>query len=479
MARLATGRGEGRFAMTPKRVSIVVGVVVVALLAISLPILAKPPSTALARNVILLIDDGAGYAHHEAGSLYDTGLRAGEAYDAFPYQLAVTTYSLGDVAVGACTDPVGYDPALAWSDFAYVTVDPTDSAAAATAMATGVKSYDAAIGVDCAGHDLDNIVQAVESMGKATGVVTSVPFNHATPAAFVAHNVARDDYIGIADEMVNSSATDVIMGGGHPAFSQPGKPAKTPKYAWIDETTWGSLEAGTAGDDADGDHDADPWTLVQARADFVSLMSGPTPGRVFGMAQVRRTLQEDRSEDLATAAPYAVPLIESVPTLAEMTTGALNVLDEDPEGFFVMIEGGATDWASHDNWSGSMVEEEIAFDRAVDAALAWVDAESNWGETLVIVTSDHETGYVTGPGSGATADGPVWNPVVDNGKAALPGLDFNLETHTNGLVPLFAKGDAGRLLGRMIDGIDPVRGAYIDNTDIHDLLVAAMGAESD
>ena len=97
------------------------------------------------------------------------------------------------------------------------------------------------------------------------------------------------------------------------------------------------------------------------------------------------------------------------------------------------------------------------------------------GETLLIVTSDHETAYLTGPGSGATPDGPVWNPVVDNGIGVLPGFVFNQSEHTNALVPLYAKGDAARQLRRMAEGMDPVRGPYIDNTSVFQVLMRALG----
>jgi alkaline phosphatase len=77
-------------------------------------------------------------------------------------------------------------------------------------------------------------------------------------------------------------------------------------------------------------------------------MSGPHPTRVIGVPRVWETLQQARSGD-AFAAPYAVPFIQSVPTLVEMTNAALNVLDDDPDGFFLMVEGGAVDWAAHSN----------------------------------------------------------------------------------------------------------------------------------
>ena len=451
-------------------------------LALPGPVVGARPDArgALAKNVIVLIDDGAGYNHHIAGSLYDKGDPAAEAYNDFPFRFAMKNDSYGDVAPGACpAETFGYDPALAWSDFDYVIEDWPDSASTATAMATGVKTYDSAIGVGCDAQPVENVVELAESLGKSTGVITSVPFSHATPGAFVAHQPNRDDYFSIASDMIWSSATDVIMGAGHPLFDDQARP-KPALYRWISKPDYDALVAGTAGGDADGDGTADPWTLLTARSEFQALASGPTPARVFGLAKVRRSLQVDRG-GLLTADAYVVPFVQTVPTLVEMTAGAINVLDDDPQGFFLMIEGGATDLASHDtfsegNKSGRMIEEEISFDRAVDEVLRWVDANSNWGETLVVVASDHETGYLTGPGSGATADGPVWTSLVNNGAGVMPGMAFHVDLHSRSLVPVYAKGDAGRALRPLVVGTDPVRGRYIDNTDIHTLVVDAMSS---
>jgi alkaline phosphatase len=211
-----------------------------------------------------------------------------------------------------------------------------------------------------------------------------------------------------------------------------------------------------------GDGVADEWTVVQTRQAFQDLMSGQTPARVLGVPQVYQTLQQGRGGD-GWADPYVVPLIETVPTLEEMTLAALNILDEDPDGLFLMIEAGAVDWASHANQSGRMIEEEIDFDNTVQAVIDWVKANSNWGETLLIVTGDHETGYLTGPGSG---NGPVWNPLVNNGAGNLPGMEWHSGSHTNALIPVFAKGDAARLFVDYADEVDPVRGRYVDNAEL-------------
>ncbi len=421
------------------------------------------PKKPAAKNIIVMIADGRGYNHLLATSYYLYGQADRQVYNRFPFRHAMSTYSY------YCD----YDPSLAWSDFDYVKSCYTDSAAAATTMATGVKTYDAAIGVDVDEQPLLNVVEFAEQKGKATGVITSVEWTHATPAGFVAHNVSRNNYAEIGQEMIYDSAVDVIMGAGHPCYDADGvynECSNTYQYVG-GEATWNDLEAGIAGGDADGDGVADPWVLVQTRDQFQSLMDGPTPKRVVGTAQVYQTLQQSRSGD-GFADPFVVPLIETVPRLEEMTKAAINILDDDPDGFFLMVEGGAVDWAAHGNQSGRMLEEHIDFDNAVHAVVDWVQANSNWGETLLIVTGDHETGYLTGPGSD-----PTWEPIVNNGAGNLPGMEWHVDHHTNSLIPLFAKGDAGRMFNRYDDGFDPVRGPYIDNTNVAHVVFWAMEPE--
>ena len=336
-------------------------------------------------------------------------------------------------------------------------------------MSTGAKTFGGAIGVDLDEQPLLNVLELAEEHGKATGVITSVEWTHATPAGFSAHNVSRNNYAEIGQEMVYVSAVDVVMGAGHPWFDADGQLKVAPNtFKYVGgETTWDELVAGIAGGDADGDGVDDPWMLIQERAEFQALMDGPTPKRVLGTAQVYQTLQYNRSGNGID--PYEDPLIETVPRLEEMTKAALNILDDDPDGLFLMIEGGAVDWASHGNHSGRMIEEQIDFDNAVDAVVDWVKTNSNWGETLLIVTGDHETGYLTGPGSD-----PAWNTIVNNGAGVLPGMEWHSSEHTNRLIPLFAKGDAGRFFRSYALGNDPVQGHYIDNTNLGEALFWTM-----
>lgn len=417
------------------------------------------------KNIIIMISDGCGYNQVDAANLYQYGQTGMQAYEEFPVLCAMSTFMAGGF----------YDPDLAWASFDYVKSGYTDSAAAATAMSTGAKTYSGAIGLDVHKKPLTHLLDRCEQLGKATGVITSVMFSHATPAGFVAHNSSRNNYSDIAQEMIYDSAIDVIMGCGHPFYDANGDPKRIPNtFKYVGgQSTWNELVAGLAGGDADNDGIDDAWTLIQTRDEFQALADGPTPKRLCGTARVYKTLQQGRSGD-DKAAPYVVPLTESVPTLAEMTEAALNVLDNDSDGFFLMVEGGAVDWAGHGNQSGRVIEEEIDFNKAVEAVLEWVRAESNWGETLVIVTGDHECGYLAGPDSGLTSQGPVWNPLINNGRGSMPGMEWHSGSHTNSLIPFYAKGRSAHLFKKTTVDIDPVRGGYIDNTDIAKTIFALL-----
>ncbi|MBN1628840.1 MAG: alkaline phosphatase, partial [Thermoleophilia bacterium] len=237
---------------------------------------ASPKTPEAVRNVILMISDGCGYNHITATDYY---MGRKQAYEQFPVRLGMSTYEYENselklveydpedlvdlpddpkLGVWSPKNLLGYDPALMWEDFSYSAYPlSTDSASAATAMAGGLKTYNGAIGVDINGEPVELVSQRAEELGKATGVVTTVQWSHATPAGFVAHNTSRNNYAAIAKEMIYSSATDVVMGAGHPWFDNDGKDAATPNtFKYVGgEDTWNDLVAGTAGSDADGDGD--------------------------------------------------------------------------------------------------------------------------------------------------------------------------------------------------------------------------------
>ncbi len=147
------------------------------------------------------------------------------------------------------------------------------------------------------------------------------------------------------------------------------------------------------------------------------------------------------------------------------------MLEKDEDGFFLMVESGAVDWAGHANQTTRIVEEQLSFNDSVDAVTDWVENNSSWDETLVIVTADHETGYLAGPGAG-TEKG--WTALTGT-AGQLPNVSWHSGGHTNALVPLYAKGAGAEVLTARATNWDFVRGAYLDNTDLGETIFDALG----
>lgn len=414
------------------------------------------------KHVVVMIADGWSYNQIVATNAW-LGT-ANQPYEQFPVRLFMSTYSLTKLL----TDSLGYDADRARTDFNYLLLRGTDSAASVTAISTGVKGWDSCLSVDPVTFEpLPTILERAEELGLSTGVVTSVPISHATPAGFAAHDVKRSNYGQIAIEMIDSSGCEVIMGCGHPYFDNNGEPIASPDpkaFHYVGSAAkWSELKNGTAGGE-------NPFTLIQSRLDFQKLAEGPTPNRVCGVAQVHSTLQQRRTPEEpenSFTPPFTVPPLNSVPTLSEMTRGALNVLDNNVTGFFLMVEGGAIDWAGHSNQAGRTIEEMIQFSEVVQAVIDWVESKSSWEESLVIVTGDHETGLLLGLDSGPPA---VYNPLINNGKGTMPGGRYYSENHSNMLIPFFAKGEGSQWFDASADLVDSVFGRYLDNTEITSII---------
>ncbi|MFZ5448707.1 MAG: alkaline phosphatase [Thermodesulfobacteriota bacterium] len=414
-------------------------------------------SAEMPKNVILMISDGMGYNTVKATNYY-TGTTP--IYENFAVKYGVSTFSAGKPGAPA----IGYDPGQAWSNFGYVATpgSMTDSASAATALATGVKIYDNQLNITTTGTPLKTITEIAKDLGKSAGVVTTVQWSHATPAGMFAHNASRNNYAAIANEMLGStSPLNVIMGAGNPNYDDSGKYQLTPKSANYvgGSATWSALNGGTL----------NGWTHIQDKAAFEALANNPNPplDKVVGTFQAYSTAQQSRDAAVKgsdPANPSGVALNTNVPSLATMSQGALNVLNKNTNGFFLMVEGGAVDWANHANQLGRMIEEQMDFNAAVQAVYDWVNANSSWNDTLLIVTADHECGHLWGPTPG------TFNDVVDNGVGNLPGAHFNSGDHTNALIPLYAIGAGANLLEGYADQFDPVRGLYVDNTEIFQVM---------
>ncbi|MCF6269402.1 MAG: alkaline phosphatase [Melioribacteraceae bacterium] len=441
------------------------------------------------KNIIIFLGDGMGYNHIDIASYYQFGETGKQVYEKFPVKLGMSSHMIGGVV---------YNPDSAWTNFNYVKKRPTDSAASGTALATGTKTYYTAISVDSSKTKLLTILERAKMIGKSTGVVSTVPFSNATPAVFVAHNESRYNYREIAEEMILESKVDVIMGGGNPLFNHDGTSIKSERtigakesYDIVDGDTsiitdieetfkyvggkevWNLLIEGKAGGDADDDGIDDPWKLIQKRDMFKKYISGETPRRVIGVFESRQASQIEREDSLDNGEPFSAPLNENIPTLDEMTLAAINIIDDNPNGFVLVSEGGAIDWAAHSNLLHRTIEEQIEFNKTIEAVCNWVETNSSWDETLIVITADHETGYLVGPGSnreGAETISEIWKPIINNGKGKLPTVEWFTKGHTNVLVPFYAKGVGSEIFRNYIKGNDKVRGEYIDNSDVGNVI---------
>ncbi len=438
-------------------------------------ILAQISSTDIPKNIIIMIGDGMGFNHLKATEYYLYGdMDSCKLRDSSFVKLAMATYPAFIEIKPERVLSSGYNAEAIHKNPVNLNNGYTESAAAATAIACGKKTYNGAIGMGVMNDTLPNLTELAKSLGKSAGIVTSVPISHATPAGFVAHCSERRNYQEIARQMLLDSRLDVLMGCGNPDYDKNGTPANmNSKYLGGDEV-WEQLKNSEkrtefhVGDityslkDIDNDGEPDAWTLIQDSSDFAKLTKKATAKRILGIPKVNETLQEGRDDgESQIIMPFEKAFIPDIPSLEVMTKGALNVLNQQKKGFFLMVEGGAIDWASHDNRTDRMLEENIDFLNTIESVIKWISIYSNWEETLLIVTADHECGFLWAEGGN-----DQFNPIINSGKNQIPQMKWYSGDHTNSLVPFFAKGAASHLFNIFADEYDPHYGYYIQNTEI-------------
>ncbi|MFX1405303.1 MAG: alkaline phosphatase [Promethearchaeota archaeon] len=265
----------------------------------------------------------------------------------------------------------------------------TDSSAAATALATGYRTDNGMVGMLPNGDLLPTILEIAERLGKATGLVTTSPITHGTPAAFSAHVPDRDNQDEIAQQQL-FQGIEVLLGGGIRYYSP-----------FLD--TAESLG----------------YQIVHNRTDMIA---GATEDYLLGLfANEQMSYEYDRN-----------PLIE--PHISEMTNIALQILNQDANGFFLMIEGALIDYAAHSMNINRTIGETIAFDEAVQVAYEFAQQTER---TLLIVTGDHETGG-------------LWVNMSN------PTLEYHFSTtiHTAAPVPVFAYHNTAATLPTFTHHID-------------------------
>lgn len=282
-----------------------------------------PKITESAENIILMIGDGMGEKHIEVASIY-SGQNLTMSTK-LPEEGYVKTRSL--------------------------TPGPTDSAAGATAMATGKKVWNSRISMST-GKNLVTITELAQQLGKKTGVVTTKSVTDATPAAFSAHVKSRKSQEEIARQQVESSKLNVLFGLGQKYFNP--------------------LES----------------KITSLNRDYFTSFA---------------QLSLDTKEHVfCILADDAISTLSGSETLAVLTQRALDILSSNnTKGFFLMVEGAKIDTMSHDNNIQGMVNELLAFDEAVQVALSFAKTNK---KTTLIVTADHETGRLKYPSNSESQD---------------------------------------------------------------------------
>ena len=251
----------------------------------------------------------------------------------------------------------------------------TDSAAAATAIASGVKTNNGAVGVDASGAEVPTVLEAAARRGWACGIVSTTAVTDATPAAFTAHVPDRRLMAQVAEQQIRRQDLRVLLGGGTQYFVP-----RTRTCASAGETGRGIADGPSRrGDDLDLVAEAREKGFAVA-TNRRALLDGPAPERLLGLFAPFEL-------------PYAIDRDEAgeaeAPTLAEMTARALEVLDREGRGFLLVVEAGRVDHACHHNDAGAALGEMRELDAALEPILA---AAERRRDLLLVVTADHETG---------------------------------------------------------------------------------------
>ena len=334
------------------------------------------------KYVFLFIGDGMSYPQIQSTSDYLGALNDEDYWQAQP--------SLDDNQ-GAILDGPEY---LNFMNFegvgTAVTFDSNsfapDSASTATSIATGHKTYSGSINVDETGTvEYETIAEQLKAQkGYEIGVITSVNLNHATPAAFYAHQASRSNYYDIGLEMVESDF-DYFAGGG----------LLDPTGSEGDQTDLYQLaqEAG--------------YTVARTYAE-ADAISADTDKAII--------IEENLADD--DAIPYELDRTEDMWSLADYVEKGIEVLDNDT-GFFMMCEGGKIDWACHANDAGSSIHDTQALADAVQVAIDF--AAEHPDETLILVTGDHETGGLTIGFAGTDYD--TYLDLLENQKISYAKFD--------------------------------------------------------
>ncbi|OLS21463.1 MAG: Alkaline phosphatase 3 precursor [Candidatus Heimdallarchaeota archaeon LC_2] len=270
-------------------------------------------------NIILLIGDGMGFEQLRLASYVEYGIENG-------LFMQSAEFISSSISTASSNDEV------------------TDSAASATAFASGIKTKNKYLGMDPEGNSVQTILEYAETLGKDSGLITNMPFYHATPAAFASHTNSRTNYADIR-EGIFAANIEIIMGGGS-----------------------GFLPSDTALVDLG-------YTKALTKTELLSVTSTKIAG-IFSSTEFSYEADID---------------LENEVRLIDMVSVTLDLMSQSTNGYFTMIEAGLIDFTGHDRDVPKNALETIHFDESIKLVHEWVETNSN---TLVIIVADHETGHL-------------------------------------------------------------------------------------
>ncbi|WP_429876966.1 alkaline phosphatase [Fictibacillus sp. NRS-1165] len=376
-----------------------------------------------AKNVIMFVGDGMGASHREAIRLAAEGMNGELAMSKMPYSGNVHTHSTSVV---------------------------TDSAAAGTAMATGVKTFNGAIGVDENKKPVKSVLELASEAGKSTGLVTTSQITDATPASLGAHVADRKKQSDIAKQYLENSKVDVLLGGG--------------EDYWYPKGEEGEFQDHPAKDNEEASQGTQGNLVEKAEKlgyDYVTNqeeLEGSKSHRLLGLFANEEMFEQNPEGE--------GDLYDPVVPLPDMTKKAIDTLSQNQKGFFLMVEEEGTDEMSHENNGKLMMKAGEQLDKSVQIAQEYAKEHP---DTLVLVAADHECGGLSieevdpQDESGdhtSKEDGP-YTAAHSNQKFT---LDWTTQEHGGQSVPLTAQGP----------GAEKLEGTY-ENTNIFKAMRDAMG----
>ncbi|MBZ0175906.1 MAG: alkaline phosphatase [Candidatus Methanoperedens sp.] len=351
------------------------------------------------KNIILMVPDGMGLADVTAARIYKNGP------DEAPLYLETL-------------ENIGYQRTYSANSII------TDSAAAGSAWACGEKFNNGEICYHVDGRPYNpSILEMAKAEGKATGLVATSTITHATPAVFGAHVKSRNCENEIARQYIEITGVDLMLGGGVVKFN--------------------STKPDTCGTSGNFIAEAEQkgYQSVYTRAGMDSAVANGTV-KLLGLFNNSSMTPE-----------YLRISGTTEPRLPEMTSAALNILEKDRDGFFLMVEGSQIDWANHANDLKYQMGETLAFDESVKVVLDWTNASPKRKEhTLLIIVPDHETG-------GFAVNGP--DRLLRAGESVTAG--WTSDEHTGVDTIIWSQGPGSKALGRAVE-----------NTDLYGVMIKAL-----